>query len=128
MQEGGVIGQTAVVTIDELEAELRAVLVAYEDVLEASEVNGMEVLRRPGVKPHDGFAGVRRKGDTVELILLPMYTHPELLEGLSAELSARKAGPSMLTFREGDERLIDEIERLVQRSFDAYVGQPPGAG
>jgi hypothetical protein len=126
MQAGGLIGQTGRVDLNELEAELRAVLLAYEDVLEASEVNGMEVLRRPGAKPHEAFAGVRQKRGTVQLILMPMHSHPELCEGLSPDLSARRAGPSMLALREGDEGLIEEIERLVQRSFDAYVGQPPG--
>lgn len=114
-------------TLGELEAELRAILVPYEDVLEASEIYGMEVLRRPGAKAHDWFAGVRVKGGTVKFMLLPMHTHPELLEGVSPELRKRKTGASLLTLREGDERFIDELERLVQRSFDAYVGQPPGS-
>ena len=112
----------------ELEAELRAILVPYEDVLEASEIYGMEVLRRPGAKAHDWFAGVRQKGDTVKFMLLPMHTHPELLEGMSPELRKRKTGASVLTLRDGDEGLIPELEALLQRSFDAYVGQPPGEG
>ena len=114
--------------LDALEAELRAILVAYEDVLEASEIYGMEVLRRPGAKAHDWFAGVREKGGTVKFMLLPMHTHPELLEDVSPELRKRKTGASVLTMRAGDEGLIPELEALVQRSFDAYVGQPPGEG
>jgi hypothetical protein len=116
------------VDIGGLEAELRAILVPYEDVLEASEIDGMEVLRRPSAKPHDWFAGVRQKGGTVTFMLLPMHTHPELLEVVSAELRSRKTGASVLTLRAVDEPLIEELEALVQRSFDAYVGQPPGEG
>ena len=112
----------------ELEAELRAILVRYEDVLEASEIYGMEVLRRPGAKAHDWFAGVRTKGGAVKFMLLPMHTHPELLEGVSAELRKRKTGASVLTLQVGDEELLEELETLVERSFDAYVGQPPGEG
>jgi hypothetical protein len=116
------------VDLRELEAELRAILVPYEDVLEASEIYGMEVLRRPGAKAHDWFAGVRRKGDAVKFMLLPMHTNPELLEDVSAELRKRKTGASLLTLRAGDDTLIEELEALVQWSFDAYVGQPPGEG
>ena len=112
----------------ELEAELRAILVPYEDVLEASEIYGMEVLRRPGAKAHDWFAGVRTKDGAVKFMLLPMHTHPELLEDVSPELRKRKTGASVLTLRAGDGGLIPELEALVQRSFDAYVGQPPGEG
>ena len=114
--------------LTELEAELRAILVPYEDVLEASEIYGMEVLRRPGAKAHDWFAGVRVKGDAVKFMLLPMHTHPELLEDISSELRKRKTGASLLTLRAGDDGLIEELQQLVQRSFDAYVGQPPGEG
>jgi hypothetical protein len=114
--------------LGELEAELRAILVPYEDVLESSEIYGMEVLRRPGAKAHDWFAGLRLRGDTVKFMLLPMHTHPELLEGISPALRKRKTGASVLTLREDDEALIPELEALVQRSFDAYVGQPPGEG
>ena len=32
----------------------------YEDALEAAEIYGMEVLRRPGAKAHDWFAGVQQ--------------------------------------------------------------------
>ena len=114
--------------LGELEAELRAILVPYEDVLESATIDGMEVLRRPGAKAHDWFAGVRQKSGTVKLMLLPMHTHPELLEDISPDLRKRKTGASLLTLRAGDEALIEELEQLVQRSFDAYVGQPPGEG
>ena len=43
---------------DEIEAELKAILVPYEDVLVAAEIYGIEVLKRPGAKMHDWFAGV----------------------------------------------------------------------
>ena len=85
------------------EAELRAILVPYEDVLEAADIYGMEVLRRPGAKAHDWFAGVRTKGDALKFMLLPMHTHPDLLEDVSAGAPEAKSGASVLTLRVGDE-------------------------
>jgi hypothetical protein len=99
------------VDLNELESELRTILVPYEDVLESSEIYAMEVLRRPGAKAHDWFAGVRQRSG---------------MEGVSPELRKRKAGASLFTLREGDEQFIDELEALLQQGVDAYVGQPSG--
>ena len=76
-------------TLDEVEAELRAVLVPYEDELEAAEIYSMEVLRRPGAKAHDWFAGVQQVNGTVKFNFLPMHGHPELLGGCSPALLKR---------------------------------------
>jgi hypothetical protein len=114
-----------VTDLGELEAELRAILVPYEDVLEAAEIYGMEVLRRPGARAHDWFAGVRSGEGSVKFMLLPIHDHPELLEDLSPALRKRKTGASLFTLRAQDAELIPELESLVARSFDAYVGQPP---
>jgi hypothetical protein len=114
-------------TSGELEAELRAMLVPYENVLETGEIYGVEVLRRPGAKKHEWFAGVRPgTGDgSVKFMLLPVHEHPELLEDVSAALRKRKTGASLFTMRPADADLLPELELLVQRSFDVYVGQPP---
>lgn len=120
------IGQTAGMTADELMAELRAMLVPYEDVLEPHELYGIEVLHRHGAKMHDWFAGVRPGKGTAKLMLLPMKTHPELLENLSPALRKRLTGDAVFTLKPGDEALLPELEAVLQRSFDAYVGQPPG--
>jgi hypothetical protein len=128
MQAGGLIRQTADVTLDELEAELRAILVPYEDVLEAAEIYGIEVLHRPGARAHDWFAGVRPGKGTAKLMLLPIKAHPELVEDISPALRKRLSGDALFTLKAGDEALIPELEALVQRSFDAYVSQPPGEG
>jgi hypothetical protein len=113
-------------TSDELLAELRALLVPYEDVLEPHELYGIEVLHRPGAKMHDWFAGVRQGKDSAKLMLLPIKTHPEVLEGISSALRKRLSGDALFTLKAGDEDLLDELEAVVQRSFDAYVGTPPG--
>jgi hypothetical protein len=109
----------------ELEAELRAILVPYEDVLEAAQIYGIEVLHRPGAKTHDWFAGVRPGKGTAKLMLLPMKTHPEIIDGASAALRKRLSGDALFTFRPGDEALLPELEQVVARAFDVYVGTPP---
>jgi len=112
----------------ELESELRAILVPYEDVLEESELYGIHVLHRQGAKAHDWFAGVRPGKGTAKLMLLPIKAHPELLEYISPALRKRLSGDALFTLKAGDEALLAELARLVERSFDVYVGQPPGEG
>ena len=112
----------------ELLAELRAILVPYEDRLEAAEIYGIEVLHRPGARAHDWFAGVRPGTGTAKLMLLPIKANPELLEGVSPALLKRRSGDAIFTLKPGDEALLPELERLVARAFDAYTGAPPGEG
>ena len=114
-------------TAEELVAELRGMLVPYEDVLEPHELYGIEVLHRPGAKMHDWFAGVRPGKRSAKLMLLPIKSHPELLEDISPELRKRVSGDALFTLKPGDEGLLPELEAVVQRSFDVYVGRPPGA-
>ena len=111
--------------IGDLEAELRALLVPYEDVLVGEELYGIEVLHRSGSKMHDWFAGVRPGKGTAKLMLLPIKTHPELLEGIAPGLRKRLSGDALFTLKPGDEALLPELEQLVARAFDAYVGTPP---
>ena len=108
-------------TADELVAELRALLVPYEDVLEAAQIYGIEVLHRPGARAHDWFAGVRPGKGTAKLMLLPMKGHPELLDGVSPALRKRITGDALITLKPGDEGLLPEVERLVARAFEAYT-------
>ena len=109
----------------QLEAELRALLVPYEDVLEADELYGIEVLHRPGSRAHDWFAGVRPGKGTAKLMLLPIKSRPELLDGISPELRKRVSGDALFTLKPGDEGLLPELEQVVAKAFDAYAGTPP---
>ena len=109
----------------QLEAELKALLVPYEDVLVSDELYGIEVLHRSGSKMHDWFAGVRPGRGTAKLMLLPMKTHPELLEDLTPALRKRLSGDALITLKPGDDPLLPELEQLVARAFDAYVETPP---
>jgi hypothetical protein len=109
----------------ELEAELRALLVPYEDVLEAAQIYGIEVLHRPGARAHDWFAGVRPGKGSAKLMLLPIKSRPELLDGVSPALRKRVSGDALFTLKPGDEVLLAELAQVVAKAFDAYVGTPP---
>ncbi|MEO8274471.1 MAG: hypothetical protein ABI620_10430 [Chloroflexota bacterium] len=108
--------------LNAVEAELRAILVPYEDALETAEIYGIEVLRRSGAKAHDWFAGVQQVTGTVKFNFLPMHGHPELLEGCSPALLKHRTGASVFKFTELSDALIADLEALVARGFAAYLG------
>src|SRR5262245_35739651 len=120
------IRENAAMDAIELEAELRALLVPYEDVLVAEELYGIEVLHRPNSQTHDWFAGVRPGKGSAKLMLLPIKSRPELLDGISPALRRRVSGDALFTLKPGDEALLPELGQLIARAFDAYVGKPPG--
>ena len=62
------------------------------------------MLRRPGAKAHDWFAGVNRGNGVVRFSFLPMHAHPELLDELSPDVLKRKRGASLFAFTLGRRR------------------------
>ncbi|HUG31161.1 MAG TPA: hypothetical protein VMQ65_11700 [Candidatus Limnocylindria bacterium] len=109
--------------LDQVEAELRGILVPYEGRLETAAIYGMEVLRRTGAKAHDWFAGVEQTNGVVKFNFLPMHGHPELLEGVSPELLKHRTGASVFKFTEFDEALVKELAGVVARGFKVYAGR-----
>ena len=107
--------------LDAVEAELRAILVPYEDALETAAIYGMEVLRRPGAKAHDWFAGVQQVNGVVKFNFLPMHGHPELVEGCSPALLRKRTGASVFKFTEPDDALMEDLAALVARGFKVYA-------
>jgi hypothetical protein len=103
-----------------VEARLDAILEPYRTRLETFEIYGVPMLRRPGARAHDWFAGVSPGNDVIRFFLLPMHTHPELLDGISAELRKRKRGASLFAFSDIDDGLVDELTALTERGFAAY--------
>jgi hypothetical protein len=69
---------------------------------------------------------VQAAGDRIKFSFLPMHGHPEILDGVSPDLLRRRTGASVFKLAVGDETLLDELERLVGRGFDVYVGFAPG--
>ena len=105
-----------------VEARLRAILAPYRDRLESGSIYGIEVLRLPGAKAHDWFAGVQSVDGAVKLNFLPMHTHPELPDGISPALRRCKTGASVFRFRLLDDALAAEVSALLGRGFAVYVG------
>jgi hypothetical protein len=110
-----------------LEARLAALLDPYRDRLEPVEVYGQPFLRRPGATKHEWFAGVNQGTGVVRFSLLPMYAHPELLDGLSPALLKRKTGASLFTFTAIDDGHLAELAGLVGRAYRVY-GSDTGLG
>ncbi len=110
-----------------VETRLRALLEPYRERLEEGTIYGIPMLRRPGAKAHDWFAGVQPANGYVKLNFLPMHGHPELLDGISPALRKRKTGASVFRFTELDEPLFVELEGVVARGYEVYI-HPSDAG
>ena len=125
---GGAVGDEA--ELEAIEARLQAILDPYRDRLEAFDIYGVPMLRRPGARAHEWFAGVNRGNGVVRFSLLPMHRHPELLDGLSPELRKRKRGASLFAFARIDDAQVAELRALVARSFevDEQDSRPPVRG
>ena len=109
-----------------IEARLRAILAPYEGRLETATIYNIPTLRRRGANAHQWFAFVKPASKHVGFYLLPVVHHPELVDGLSPELSKRRTGKSVFTFPVMDEELFAELERLVARAYSAYMGEGSG--
>ena len=106
-----------------LQTRLEAVLDPYRDRLEAFDLYGAPYLRRPGARAHDWFAGVSAGKGVMRFFLLPMHSHPDLLDGISTELRKRKTGASLFAFKTLDDERLAELEGLVARAFDRYMSE-----
>jgi hypothetical protein len=104
-----------------VEARLQRILDPYRDRLEAATIYGLPVLRRPGAKAHDWFAGVQRTEMAVKFNFLPMHGDPSLLAGASPALLKRRTGASVFKFTSIEEPLLAELEGVVARAFESYV-------
>jgi hypothetical protein len=107
--------------LGDVEARLDAILEPYRSRLETFQIYGVPMLRRPGARAHDWFAGVSPGNGVIRFFLLPMYAHPELLDGLSADLRKRKRGASLFAFPAVDDGMLDELTNLTERSYAAYM-------
>lgn len=106
----------------ELAARLERVLDPYRDRLELATIYNIPTLRRPGANAHNWFAFVKPATRHVGFYLLPMHTVPALREGLSPALAKRLTGKSTFTFATLDDALVTELEAVVARAFDVYMG------
>jgi len=109
---------------DAVFAELRRVfarfasrLVVVSDAPDLYHVNSG--ARGPDGKPL--FFGAVRKGKTyVSFHLMPIYTHPELLDGLDADLRRRLHGKSCFNFKSVDAATTRRLGQLLQRGLETW--------
>lgn len=69
------------------------------------------------------FGAVQIKKSYVSFHLMPVYSNPELLEGISGDLRKRMQGKSCFNFKDLDESLLIELAALVAAGYAKYEEQ-----
>ena len=67
------------------------------------------------------FGRVQPRKAYVAVHLMPVYSHPELLDGLSPALKKRMQGKSCFNFAKTEPEVFEELEALVRRCAEAYA-------
>lgn len=104
-----------------LEVRLERILDPYRDRLETASIYNIPTLRRRGAKAHEWFAFVKPASKHVSFFLMPMVIWPDLLDGCSPALVARRQAKTAFNFATVDEPLFADLEALVARAYDRYV-------
>lgn len=83
------------------------------------------ILGSREVRAKDGyrtwFGGVEIKKNYVSAHLMPVYMHPELLEGIDAALKKRMQGKSCFNFKTADDPALDALASLVETSAARFA-------
>lgn len=66
------------------------------------------------------FGAVKIGKRYVSFHLMPIYVHPELLDGISPTLRKRMQGKSCFNFSAPDDALFAELRDLTRSGFDLY--------
>lgn len=104
-----------------VEARLEQILDPYRDRLEPATIYSIPTLRRAGAKAHDWFAFVKPASKHVSFFLMPMVTWPDVLDGCTPALLARRQAKTAFAFPTADEALFADLEALVARAYERYV-------
>jgi len=90
---------------------------ATHDTPELYMLNGEFAREFNRVMP---FAGVQMRNSYVTFVLLPVYSHPELLSRASDGLRKRLQGKSGFNFVRPERELLVELSALVDSGFRLY--------
>lgn len=74
------------------------------------------------------FGAVQTRKSGVSYHLMPVYEHPELLDGISPVLRKRMHGKSCFNFTAVDAALLEELDALTARCATVTNANSPGAG
>lgn len=99
---------------------LRAIMLAAapEFVVSKDLPGSLELRTReidPKTKQAGWFGTVTTKKTYVAVHLMPLYVSPQLAIDCSADLTKRKQGKTCFNFTRTDDKLFDELERLIRR-------------
>ena len=103
---------------DALFASLSGLLRPYAgEMIVKTDTDGHLYLEETRSQPRPQmFGAVQAKKNYTAFHLFPLYTHPELLDGLSPELKKRMQGKSCFNFTRLDQVPISQLTALVQRA------------
>ena len=98
---------------------LRAMmLAAVPGVTVTRDEPGSLELRTPAIDPKTKqlgwFGTVTTKKTYVAVHLMPLYTQPELAADLSPGLTKRRQGKTCFNFKDVDDVLFDELNKLIE--------------
>ncbi len=103
---------------NEIFRRLKAIFKSYAkkmDIAEDSQtyylLNTRHILKN---KQPLCFGGVRLGKNYVSFYLMSVYACPQLLKGMSPELKKRMQGKSCFNFKEVDEKLFKELDKLTK--------------
>ena len=108
-------------------AELRSIMAPYAIRLDAKKDDATELYLdtryiQKNKKPLF-FGAVQIRKSFVSFHLMPVYTRPELLQGLSVGLKSRMQGKSCFNFSAVDKPLFKELAALTKASYASYKEQ-----
>jgi hypothetical protein len=66
------------------------------------------------------FGGVRMGKSAASFHLVPVYSNPELLEGVSADLRKQMGGKACFTFKTADRQMVAELKKLTKAGFEKF--------
>ena len=113
--------------LDAVFHDLRAILAPYAEVLDRKIDDSTQLYVdtkhiQKSKKPLF-FGAVQIKKSYVSYHLMPIYTKPELLVGVSPELRARMQGKSCFNFTGSEKTLLEELAALTKASYENYEAQ-----
>lgn len=104
---------------------LSALLAPYRnELVVTTDEAGHLYLDAPPSTPYPKglfFGAVKIGKRYVSFHLMPVYVHPELLDGISPALRKRMQGKSCFNFTAPDDALFAELGSLTQAGFDFYT-------
>jgi hypothetical protein len=103
---------------------LAAIFGPYRSILivKTDEPGDLSLETPPSTAYPNGlfFGAVKIGKRYVSFHLMPVYVHPDLLDGMSPELRKRMQGKSCFNFTRPDDALFAELERLTAAGFAQF--------